>query len=96
MNIRTKRWTRSPRGVFLGVATVLAEWRGFPVDLTRILVVMLFITTAFFPCLLAYIAIALILPEQTSEDIVRENHHYESSSSYYYRREREEEGIKRR
>ena len=46
MAIRTKRWTRSPRGQVLGVATGLAEWRGFPPDITRLVVFLLFIFTA--------------------------------------------------
>ena len=36
MEIRTRRWTRSPRGCILGVATGLAEWRGLPINLTRL------------------------------------------------------------
>ena len=70
MAIRTRRWTRSPRGRILGVATGLAEWRGFPVDITRLVVFMIFICTAFFPALLVYLIIAIILPEQTSADII--------------------------
>lgn len=74
MEIRTKRWTRSPRGCVLGVVTGLAEWRGFPVDTTRLIVVLIFLFTAIFPCALIYLVLAIVLPEQTRDDIVsREN-----------------------
>lgn len=70
MAIRTKRWTRSPRGKVLGVATGLAEWRGFPEDITRLVVFIIFICTAFVPALIVYLLIAVILPEQTEADII--------------------------
>ena len=72
MSIRTRRWTRSPRGCVLGVATGLAEWRGLPVDITRFVVFLLFLFTAFFPALMVYLIIAVILPEQTEADIIRD------------------------
>ena len=83
MAIRTKRWTRSPRGQVLGVATGLAEWRGFPPDITRLVVFLLFIFTAFFPALLVYLAIAIILPEQTKADIIDDSD-TSYSSDYVY------------
>ena len=72
MEIRTRRWTRSPRGLVLGVVTGLAEWRGLPVNLTRLVVLLIFMSTAFFPALIAYLLVALVLPEQSRSDIVRE------------------------
>ena len=87
MAIRTKRWTRSPRGQVLGVATGLAEWRGFPPDITRLVVFLLFIFTAFFPALLVYLAIAIILPEQTKADIIDDSDtSYSSDYAYTGRR----------
>lgn len=86
MAIRTKRWTRSPRGQVLGVATGLAEWRGFPPDITRLVVFLLFIFTAFFPALLVYLAIAIILPEQTKADIIDDSDTSYSSDYAYTRR----------
>ena len=89
MAIRTKRWTRSPRGQVLGVATGLAEWRGFPPDITRLVVFLLFIFTAFFPALLVYLAIAIILPEQTKADIIDDSDtSYSSDYAYTGRRGR--------
>ncbi|MGN1164131.1 MAG: PspC domain-containing protein [Candidatus Ornithospirochaeta sp.] len=83
MAIRTKRWTRSPRGKVLGVATGLAEWRGFPEDITRLVVFLIFICTAFVPALIVYLLIAVILPEQTQADIIgSEDTSY--SSDYVY------------
>ena len=88
MAIRTRRWTRSPRGRVLGVATGLAEWRGFPTDITRLVVFLIFICTAFFPALLVYLIIAVILPEQTEADIIRDGDTTYSSDYAYSTRNR--------
>lgn len=80
MAIRTRRWTRSPRGRILGVATGLAEWKGFPVDITRLVVFLIFLCTAFFPALVVYLIVAIVLPEQTQADIISDG------ESYTYRR----------
>ena len=88
MAIRTKRWTRSPRGQVLGVATGLAEWRGFPADITRLVVFLIFVCTAFFPALLVYLVIAVILPEQTEADIIRDGDTYYSSDYAFSNRGR--------
>ena len=73
MEIRTRRWTRSPRGCVLGVATGLAEWRGLPINLTRLLVLLLICCTSFVPGVIIYLVVAFLLPEQTSDDIIRES-----------------------
>ena len=91
MEIRTRRWTRSPRGLVLGVAAGFAEWRGIPVNIVRLLVVLIALSTAFFPTLIVYLLVALILPEQSSSDIIRERA-YERSEYYG----REDEDMKRR
>ena len=88
MEIRTRRWTRSPRGCVLGVATGLAEWRGFPADITRLVVFLIFVCTAFFPALLVYLVIAVILPEQTEADIIRDGDTYYSSDYAFSNRGR--------
>ncbi len=83
MEIRTRRWTRSPRGCVLGVATGLAEWRGLPINLTRLLVLLLVCCTSFIPGLIIYLVVALLLPEQTDDDIIREGYHrYSYYTSY--------------
>ena len=92
MEIRTRRWTRSPRGCVLGVATGLAEWRGVPINLTRLLVLLLVCCTSFVPGLIIYLVVALLLPEQTSVDVIRERYH----STSYSRREKEDDDLKRR
>ena len=95
MEIRTRRWTRSPRGCILGVATGLAEWRGLPINLTRLLVLLLAISTSFFPVMIIYLIVALLLPEQRREDIIRDN--YNRHGSYgRYGRESEDSELKRR
>ena len=94
MEIRTRRWTRSPRGCILGVATGLAEWRGLPINLTRLLVLLLAISTSFFPVMIIYLIVALLLPEQRREDIIRDN--YNRHGSYgRYGRESEDSELKR-
>ena len=92
MEIRTRRWTRSPRGCVLGVATGLAEWRGLPINLTRLLVLLLICSTSFVPGVIIYLVVAFLLPEQTSADIIRESYH----SSSYARREKEDDDLKKR
>lgn len=70
MSIRTKRWTRSPRGQIFGVVTGLAEWRGLPVDTTRLIVLLISLFTAVFPAILIYLVLAVVLPEQMPSDVI--------------------------
>lgn len=70
MSVRTRRWTRSPRGIIFGVATGLAEWRGLSVDSTRIIVLIITLFTGIFPLAAIYLALAVILPEQSEKDIL--------------------------
>lgn len=68
-SIRTYRWTRSPRGEVFGVATGLAEWRGLPPNLTRLVVfISCFCTSGVI--LVLYLLAALILPIQKESDII--------------------------
>lgn len=71
-NIRTKRWTRSPRGSIFGVATGLAEWKALPVDTTRLIVFIIVCCTSFIPGAAIYLILAMILPVQTEDDIISE------------------------
>lgn len=66
--MRTKRWTRSPNGKLLGVVTGFAEWRGFPVNTTRLLFLILALCTEIFPGLIIYLILALVLPVQKDSD----------------------------
>ena len=70
MSIRTKRWTRSPRGQIFGVVTGLAEWRGLPVDTTRLIVLLISLFTAVFPAIAIYLILAVVLPEQMPSDVI--------------------------
>lgn len=89
--MRTKRWTRSPRGKVFGVATGLAEWRDLPANTVRLIVFLTILFTGFFPGATIYLLIALILPVQRPEDIINDSYSYyskgnsySSSSSYKY------------
>ncbi|MBQ0072401.1 MAG: PspC domain-containing protein [Spirochaetales bacterium] len=68
MAVRTRRWTRSPRGRILGVATGLAEWRALPADATRLIVFLLTVCSGF--GILIYLGLAVLLPVQTRADII--------------------------
>ena len=70
--VRTKRWTRSPRGEIFGVATGLAEWRELPPGTTRIIVYLIRLFTGVFPGAVIYLVLAAILPKQREEDIISE------------------------
>lgn len=70
MAIRTKRWTRSPRGRLFGVVTGLAEWRGLQSDTLRLIVFVITICTGIVPAAVIYLILALILPEQKESDII--------------------------
>lgn len=84
MSVRTRRWTRSPRGTFLGVATGLAEWRALPVDATRLIVFLLSVCSGF--GVFIYFALAVLLPVQTKADII-DNDEWESSyNDFRYQR----------
>lgn len=67
--MRTKRWVRSPRGKIFGVVTGLAEWRGLDPGMTRLIVFLIVLFTGVFPGIAIYLALALILPPQTDDDI---------------------------
>lgn len=70
MAIRTRRWTRSPRGRLFGVVTGLAEWRGLQSDTLRLIVGIITIMTGVVPAAVIYLILALILPEQRESDII--------------------------
>ncbi len=71
--MKTKRWTRSPRGPVFGVVTGLAEWRELNPQMTRFIVFLIILFTGIFPGVAIYLALALILPMQTENDIIREH-----------------------
>lgn len=73
--MKTRRWTRSPRGKIFGVVTGLAEWRELNPEMTRLIVFLIVLFTGVFPGIAIYLLLALILPMQTEDDIIRETHH---------------------
>lgn len=68
--MRTRRWTRSPRGEIFGVVTGLAEWRELNPSMTRFIVFLIILFTGIFPGIVIYLVLALILPMQTEDDII--------------------------
>lgn len=84
--VRTRTWTRSPRGPFLGVTTGLAEWRGLPVDTTRLIVFLILVCTGFFPGLFIYMLLALVLPEQKARDIESDDGDYDRYEDFFSRK----------
>jgi Putative stress-responsive transcriptional regulator len=76
--MRTKRWTRSPRGKIFGVATGLAEWRDLPVRPVQLIVFLSIVFTGFFPGAIIYLIVALCLPLQSEADII------DGSAGYAY------------
>ena len=64
----TRRLYRSRNGEILGVCKGIAEWRDYPVDTIRLIVVLISIFTAIAPCLVIYFILGLILPVNPYED----------------------------
>ena len=83
--MRTRRWTRSPKGQLLGVVTGLAEWKGFPIQTTRLLCTLLIIFTSVFPGVLIYLILAMILPMQTSSDWISDED-ADRKDSFHFRK----------
>lgn len=83
--MRTRRWTRSPNGKILGVATGLAEWRELPVDPVRMIIFFTILFTGFFPGAIIYLIVALALPMQTAADIIDDRSYSSFSERRQYR-----------
>ena len=64
----TRRLYRSRNGEILGVCKGIAEWRDYPVDTIRLIVVLIAIFTAIAPCLVIYFILGLVLPVNLYED----------------------------
>ena len=64
----TRRLYRSRNGEILGVCKGIAEWRDYPVDTIRLIVILIAIFTAIAPCLIIYFILGLILPVNPYED----------------------------
>ena len=64
----TRRLYRSRNGEILGVCKGIAEWRDYPVDTIRLIVILIAIFTAIAPCMIIYFILGLILPVNPYED----------------------------
>ena len=94
--MKTKRWTRSPRGQIFGVATGLAEWRELDPSMTRLIVLLIVLFTGIFPGVAIYLALALILPMQTENDIIDKHSHGETIDVSFEEADEEYEDLKRK
>jgi PspC domain. len=57
-----EKWMRVPHSVLFGVCEGLARRLDVPVALVRILALILFVSTGFFPTGLIYLALGVLLP----------------------------------
>ena len=67
----TRRLYRSKNGEILGVCKGIAEWRDYPVDTIRLIVVLIAIFTAIAPCLVIYFILGLVLPVNPYDEDTR-------------------------
>ena len=67
----TRRLYRSKNGEILGVCKGIAEWRDYPVDTIRLIVVLIAIFTAIAPCLIIYFILGLVLPVNPYDEDTR-------------------------
>ncbi|MDC7239769.1 MAG: PspC domain-containing protein [Spirochaetales bacterium] len=61
---RTRRLYRSRDGKVMGVCQGIADWMGVQAGYVRLVVVLAFLITGFFPVGVAYIAAGIFLPEE--------------------------------
>ena len=59
---RSKRLYRSRDGKIFGVCQGIADWRDLPVDMVRLVWILLTVFTSFFPGVLIYFILTLVLP----------------------------------
>ena len=57
-----RRWLRSPNGLLFGVCEGLARRLGISVALVRLVTILAFLATGFFPVGLLYCILAFVLP----------------------------------
>ncbi|MDD2405685.1 MAG: PspC domain-containing protein [Sphaerochaetaceae bacterium] len=57
-----KKLYRSRNGKVFGVCQGFADWRELPVDIIRLIVIVAILTTGFFPGVVIYALLALIIP----------------------------------
>ena len=96
----TRRLYRSKNGEILGVCKGIAEWRDYPVDTIRLIVVLIAIFTAIAPCLVIYFILGLVLPVNPYDEDTRSydrgyrdgrrDHKERKGKTYYYNPEPED------
>ena len=84
----TRRLYRSKNGEILGVCKGIAEWRDYPVDTIRLIVVLIAIFTAIAPCLIIYFILGLVLPvnpyDEDTGSYDRGDRRERKGKTYYY------------
>ena len=90
----TRRLYRSKNGEILGVCKGIAEWRDYPVDTIRLIVVLIAIFTAIAPCLIIYFILGLVLPvnpyDEDTRSYDRGDRRERKGKTYYYNPEPED------
>jgi phage shock protein C len=93
----TRRLYRSKNGEILGVCKGIAEWRDYPVDTIRLIVVLIAIFTAIAPCLIIYFILGLVLPVNPYDEDTRsydrgyrDGRRERKGKTYYYNPEPED------
>lgn len=89
----TKRLYRSNYGEIFGVCKGIAQWRDLPVGSVRLVVILISIFTAVFPCLVIYVLLGIFLPANPNEKPSKADENgdgnnykrgYTRSSGHYY------------
>lgn len=62
MTYTGRKLYRSRHGEILGVCKGIAEWRDLPVNMVRLLFILIAIASAIVPCLIIYLIMGLVLP----------------------------------
>ena len=59
---RRNRLHRAPEGIIFGVCEGISEWSGIPVGIIRVIAIIAFCSSGFFPVGVLYLLGALFLP----------------------------------
>jgi phage shock protein C len=63
----TRKLYRSNYGEIFGVCKGFAQWRDLPVGGVRLVVILIAVFTAVFPCLIAYVILGIFMPANPDE-----------------------------
>lgn len=73
---KTKKLTKSKNKIFLGVFGGIANYLGIDETLVRVIGILIFVFTGFFPLGVFYLLAALIMPEYNGNN---DNHHHDNN-----------------